>query len=838
MNTARICCLLIAIASTVFGAELPSLTAQSFASNGRLALGTESNKSASVRIGDLDKDGDLDVVVGNGRHWPQQNYAFLNQGRSRFNVMKPIGSERSTTYACELADLDGDGDLDIATGNDMAPCKIFLNDGNANFTFKTNFGGLSSVRSMTIADIDRDGDQDIILTCRGRANQIYLNDGKANFGKGIEFGTKSDSTIDVEVGDVNGDGHSDLLLANRDGQPNAWLLDDGSFKFDQRLPFGNPKSNSRAVTVGDFNSDGHLDWAVGNIDAANQLFLGDGKGGIIADVKFGQDVGRTYCLSSADVDLDGDLDLVAGNAGQANTFFLNNGDGSSFRQEVFNAEPNATYGLSLGDLNGDGMVDIAVANSDATNQIFLGRRSVKQAEDEQSKQTGLNGPRLAKFHDRADYRSANWPAFRGTGARGVAEGFSLPMKWNADSKSGDQKNVLWQIDVPGLGHSSPVIMGDKLFLLTAVAKDGSAPLQVQSGGKPTAADDNGEQDWILLCYDKSNGTEIWKQTLRQGTPRATRHAKATHANTSVCVSGAKVITFLGSEGLYCHNLDGKLMWSQDLGVINISKYGIGWGFSSSPSVHDDKIVLVCDDPENPFLTCRNLSDGKEVWRTSRKDICERSWGTPLVHQHNDETQVVVNGWPWIVSYRLSDGKELWRIEGGGDNPVPSPFEANGLIYITNAHGGPAPIHAVRPTARGELKVGDNDSFAWSVGKGGSYMSTPVVYGDQIYLGQTRGVVRTFDAGTGEKLGERRLGSKAGVIASLVAGDGKIYCAAENGVVYVLEQGPELKILSENRMDSPCLATPAISQGTIFVRTTKQLTAIAQNNDSSRYPPMP
>ena len=823
MNIVRFWCLLAAVAFQCFAVGLPAATAQSFSSNGRLTLGTESNRSASVRMGDLDGDGDLDVVVANGRHWPQQNYAFLNQGKSRFNVMRPIGSDRSTTYACELADLDGDGDLDIATGNDMAPCKILLNDGKANFRLKSSFGGISSVRSMTIADIDRDGDQDILLTCRGRANRIFLNDGKANFGRGIEFGTKADSTIDVEVGDVDGDGHMDLVLANRDGQPNAWLLNDGSLNFSQALPFGEPNGNSRAVAIGDFNDDGHLDWAMGNIGKANELFLGDGKGGVASVVEFGQQPGRSYCLASGDIDLDGDLDLVVGNVGQANTVFLNNGDGTRFRQEVFDSKPLATYGICLGDLNGDGMIDVAVSNSDAVNQIFLGKRSAQakveikpsKQEVQKSAQPDSKNVGLAKFQSRPEYHSTDWPAFRGLGGRGVAEGFALPTSWNAGAESSEHKNVKWQVDVPGLGHSSPVIVGNKLFLLTAVAKAGAAPLKVQSGGKPTAADDNGEQDWILLCFDKSNGKELWQKTLHRGEPKATRHAKATHANTSVCVAGDKVITFLGSEGLYCHDLEGTQLWKQDLGVVNISKYGIGWGFSSSPTVYDGKILLVCDDPKNPYLTCRSLGDGEEIWRTSRKDICERSWGTPLVHQQDRTTQVVVNGWPWIVSYNLSDGKELWRIEGGGDNPVPTPFEANGLIYITNAHGGPAPIHAVRPAAKGELEIGDTNSFAWSVGNGGSYTSTPVVYGDQIYLGQTRGIVRTFHAGTGEKLGERRLGSKAGMVASLIAGDGKIYCAAENGKVYVLEHGPDLKIIAENSMGGACLATPAISEGTVL-----------------------
>ena len=800
--------------------------AQSFVTNGRLLLGTESNKSASVRVGDLDGDKDLDVVVANGRHWPQQNFALFNQGKGRFTSMQPVGIDRSTTYACELADLDGDGDLDIATGNDNAPCQILLNDGSGRFTLKGTFGSVSSVRSLKIADVDKDNDQDILVTCRGRSNWIYLNDGKAGFDTEIEFGTASDSTIDVEVGDVNGDGNNDLVLANRDGQPNAWLLNEGQLKFSKPVPFGNPKSNSRSVAIGDFNADGKLDWAIGNIGQPNSLFLGDGSGGIAGEVEFGAATGRTFCIAAADMDRDGDLDLVAGNTGQKNNVFFNENNGARFRAEPFGGD-NATYGLALGDFNGDKSLDIAVANSDAPNSVFLNRLSPQkeQSESKTAKPTPSEVGRtdLAAFQQRAEYRTADWPAFRGLGGRGVAEGFSLPSAWNADAKSGDLKNIQWQVDVPGLGHSSPVVKGNQLFLLTAVATEGDAPLKVQSGGKPTAADDNGVQNWLLLCYDKNSGKELWQQTLRSGKPKATRHAKATHANTSVCIVGDKLVTFLGSEGLYCHGLDGKMIWKQDLGVIDISKYGIGWGFSSSPAVHDDRIVLVCDDPDNPFLTARKLNDGSEIWRTSRKGICERSWGTPLVHESEGTTQVVVNGWPKVVSYDFENGKEIWSFDGGGDNPVPTPFEANGLLYISSAHGGPSPIYAVRPGTAGD--------FAWKVDKGGSYMSTPVVYGDQIYTGGSRGIIRSFDANSGEVIFQGRLGKKAGVIASLVAGDGKIFCASENGTAYVLKHGRKLEIVSENGLGDPCLATPAISEGMIFIRTTKKLMAIKQANQN-------
>jgi outer membrane protein assembly factor BamB len=421
----------------------------------------------------------------------------------------------------------------------------------------------------------------------------------------------------------------------------------------------------------------------------------------------------------------------------------------------------------------------------------------------------------------------NWPAFRGRGGRGVAEGFSLRTEWNADPQAKSQHGVKWQTPIPGLGHSSPVIFGNQLFLLTAVAKAGPAELKVGAGGEPTAAKDDGEQSWLVLCYDKNTGRQLWQQEVHQGRPRATRHAKATHANTSVSVDGKNVVAFLGSEGLYCFDMTGELRWKRDLGVINISKYGIGWGFSSSPAIHQDRIALVCDDPQNPYVVMVRLDNGQDVWRASRKEICERSWGTPYIHSDTHGTQVVVNGWPWIVAYDFETGNEVWRIRGGGDNPIPTPFEALGNIFITNAHGPESPIFVVRPDARGNLTDEHSKSggIVWSVQRGGSYMSTPVVYGDYLYLGNSNGAVRCFNAQSGEKMFEQRLGSDASIIASLVAGDGKLFCASENGMVYVLAAGQDFQILASNPMGEPCFATPAISEGVLFIRTTNRLVAI-------------
>jgi len=433
--------------------------------------------------------------------------------------------------------------------------------------------------------------------------------------------------------------------------------------------------------------------------------------------------------------------------------------------------------------------------------------------------------------------SQNWPSFRGEGARGVSHGYRTATDWNADPAVGPIQNVLWQSKVPGVGHSSPIVFGDRVFIATAVAEAGEAPLQIGRSGKPTAADDQGSQSWVVLCYDKNNGRELWQQVAHQGKPRATRHAKATHANTSLATDGKHLLAFFGSEGLHCYDLDGKLLWRRDLGVVNISKYGIGWGYASSPAIYKNRIALTCDDPDNPYLVVLRLSDGEELYRVIRKGICVRSWSTPLIHETPTRTQIVVNGYPFIVSYDLETGHELWRIEGGGDNPVPTPFAINDHIYITNSHGGQSPIYVVKPSAQGDITPGNetedepdpqiekpNENLLWSTSRGGSYMSTPVVANNLLFLG-TSSIVRCFDATTGESVYEKRLETGASIIASLVAADDKIYAASENGVVYVLPATRDFEILSSNSMGQPCFATPAISKGVLYIRTTNALVAI-------------
>jgi outer membrane protein assembly factor BamB len=423
----------------------------------------------------------------------------------------------------------------------------------------------------------------------------------------------------------------------------------------------------------------------------------------------------------------------------------------------------------------------------------------------------------------------NWPAFRGRGASGSADGFSVPTHWNADPSLGAVKGVLWRADIPGLGHSSPVIWEDRLFLATAVRSVGEASLQLGLFGDSTAAEDGVEHGWNVLCYDRRSGEELWQTEAWRGVPRASRHIKATQANTTVATDGRHVVAFFGSEGLHCLDLHGRVLWRKDLGVINVSKYGIGWGFAASPALSGDRIVVQCDAPGDQFIAAFRLTDGSELWRTSRTKVCERSWSTPLIHTDGERAQVVANGWPYIVSYDLESGRELWRLKGGGDNPIPTPFVAHGLIYVANAHGGPSPLFAIRPDARGDISLAEgtssNDHVVWHAPRAGAYISTPLAYRDLVYACSTKGIVQSFEARSGRRHYQERLGTGVAISSSPVGADGKIFFTTEEGTVVVVAAGPEFEVLARNPLGEPCMATPAIAGGALYFRTTKSLIAV-------------
>ena len=424
--------------------------------------------------------------------------------------------------------------------------------------------------------------------------------------------------------------------------------------------------------------------------------------------------------------------------------------------------------------------------------------------------------------------AANWPQYRGPGARGVDASQVLATNWNVKTGA----NIRWQTPLPGLAHASPIVWGDRVYVATAV-KPGKAELKVGLYGDITPLVEKEVHQWRLLALDQTTGKLIWNTLGHEGVPRAKRHPKATACNSTPATDGSRIVAIFGSEGLFCFDMAGKLVWKKDLGPMDSGFYLVPsaqWGFASSPIIADGKVIVLCDVLTNSFLAVFDLADGKEVWRTPRKDV--PTWGTPTLVETPGRKQIVVNGWRCTGGYDFATGQNLWHMDGGGDIPVPTPLFARGLIYFTSAHGRYAPMRAVRPGASGDITPSDpgqtNSAIVWAHAKGGNYMQTPIVVGDRLFACTDRGDVTCFDAATGAIKYKQRFNSGGqGFTASPVSDGRHIYFTSEQGVVYVVAAAEAYSLLATNELRETCMATPAISDGMLFFRTREKLIAIGE-----------
>lgn len=425
---------------------------------------------------------------------------------------------------------------------------------------------------------------------------------------------------------------------------------------------------------------------------------------------------------------------------------------------------------------------------------------------------------------------ARWPSFRGTSAQGVAEGHPLPEKWNVEKAEG----VVWKTNLPGLGLSSPVLWGDRLFLTTAVREGKDEELKVGLYGDIAAIKEDVPQSWRVLCLDRNTGKVLWDREAHKGVPKVKRHAKSSHANSTAATDGKHVVAFFGSEGLYCYDMNGELKWKKDFGLLDSGFYMVPdaqWGFGSSPVIHEDRVIIQCDVQKGSFLAALDIKDGKEIWRTPRDEV--PTWSSPTIHREGDQTQIIVNGYKHIGGYDFANGKELWKLVGGGDIPVPTPVVRDGVAFITNAHGFMSPIYAIRTSARGTLpKPGGatpSEHLAWFEPSSGNYMQTPILYGDYLYMCRDNGVLSCYEAKSGKRMYRERLGDgSTGFTASAVAGDGKLYFTSEEGDVFVVKAGPTFGLLATNPLAEYCMATPAIASGRLYFRTQRHVVCIGQN----------
>jgi outer membrane protein assembly factor BamB len=423
-----------------------------------------------------------------------------------------------------------------------------------------------------------------------------------------------------------------------------------------------------------------------------------------------------------------------------------------------------------------------------------------------------------------DYNQ-QWPGFRGPFGCGFIENAQTPTTWSIDSS----EHIKRKIPIPGLGHSCPIIWDNLIFITTAVNSTSAESLKVGLYGDIDEADDNTEHEFKVYCLNKNSGKIVWEKVAQKGIPKSKRHTKSSQANFTPVTDGKYLIVNFGSEGLYCFDLNGNLIWKKDLGILNPGPYtdpGVEWGYSSSPIIYKDVLIIQCDIPNNPFITALDIATGLEKWRTSRGDEVS-TWCTPAIYSKAGKTQVIANGYRRICGYEFETGKEIWRLSNGGDAPAPTPVIANDLIYLNSAHGKFSPIFVVKPDAIGDITLAPdsttNKYIVWSVKRGGAYMQTPLVYQGFLYNLNVNGQLSCYDAMTGEVKYKEHL--KEAFSASGVAANGKLYFSSEESNIYVIKAGPDFEILAKNALKDICMATPAISGNALFFRTQHFLIAV-------------
>ena len=423
----------------------------------------------------------------------------------------------------------------------------------------------------------------------------------------------------------------------------------------------------------------------------------------------------------------------------------------------------------------------------------------------------------------------DWPSFRGREAAGAAEKQNLPDTWNP--ATGD--NVLWRTPIPGLAHSSPIVWGDTLFVTSAISSRPNATFKPGLYGDGDASEDASSQKWMLYAIDKKTGKIRWERIASQGEPKNKRHIKSTYASASPATDGRIVVAWFGSQGIFAYDLNGGLRWSVDLGRVDMGAYDIPayeWGPASSPIIWNDLVIVQCDTQADSFIIALNALTGETVWKTDRQEL--PSWGTPTVVETPAGPELITNASNFVRGYDPRTGKELWHLGGSSKITAPTPIFANGLHIVASGRAPERPVFAVKPGARGDLTLAkdstENAGIAWSKTGRGSYMPTPLAYRGLVYVLANNGVFDAYDALTGKEVYRQRLqlvGS--GYSASPVAADGKIYLSNEDGEMTVVEAGATFKQLATNSMGEMLMATPALSDGVMYLRGVSTLFAIGR-----------
>ncbi len=421
----------------------------------------------------------------------------------------------------------------------------------------------------------------------------------------------------------------------------------------------------------------------------------------------------------------------------------------------------------------------------------------------------------------AQQTDQNWPQWRGPLCNGVAPGATPPLEWS------EGRNIRWKVQLPGSGTSTPIVWGNRIFIQAAIptgrqgtppAAGDSTPVPSGMRGMMSAAPKEVLQ-FALLCIDRQTGKTLWQRVAREEVPHEGHHRDHGFASYSPVTDGKLVWAYFGSRGLYCFDLEGALKWQKDLGRMRTK---MSFGEGSSPALFDNTLVVNWDHEGEDFVAAFNATTGDELWRQKRDE--DTSWATPLVVQHDGQTQVVISATKKIRSYDLKTGKPIWECAGMTANVIPTPVAGHGMVYCISGFRGNA-LLAIRLGNSGDLA--GTDAIAFKHGKGTPYVPCPLLAGERLYfLSGNTATLSCLNAKTGQVLFDtQRLDGPQGVYASPMLAAGRVYIVGRDGTTAVLKDADKLEVLAVNRLDDKIDASPVAVGDQLLLRGKQSLYCI-------------
>ncbi len=427
--------------------------------------------------------------------------------------------------------------------------------------------------------------------------------------------------------------------------------------------------------------------------------------------------------------------------------------------------------------------------------------------------------------------SSNWPQFRGPENNLIATGTNYATEWN------DSLNILWTQNLTGAGWSSPIVCGDKIFI-TSTFLEKAAPVEAKpiqpnpvsgtpQGSPPPQAEDNSYTQevyrWELTCFDLKSGKELWRQVAHTGAPGIKKHAESTYACETPVSDGKRIFAYFGMTGVYCYDLDGKLLWEKDMGTFKTLN---GWGTGSSPVVYKDILYIQVDNEESSFMVALDAATGNEKWKVSRDE--KTNYSTPVIWRNKFRTELVTIG-KSARSYDPVTGNVIWELKMGGEMAIPSPVYDNEHIYLgkTGAPGKPGILYSVKAGALGDITPVDSglvsSGVEWTIRETGVSNPSPLLFNGLIYLLSGRGgELYCLDAATGVQVYKEKVEKVGACWASPWAQGNKIYFYDEKGVTQVIQAGKEFKVVSQNILNDKFWASVAITNDAYIFRGVKKL----------------